>query len=278
MLDPSEINVQIAAAPFLRWSGSKARLVSILARSAPKTFRSYIEPFAGSACLFFRMRPNRATLGDLNPEVIDVYTAVRDSPSEVHRYLASIPVSSDAYYIMRELDRTTLTLEQRAARLIYLMKACFNGVYRTNRQGRFNVPLGSRIYAIPTLQELRAASSLLRGATLVSGDFQAALADVQPGDFVYLDPPYPTTTRYRGEYGYAARFDDEDKRRLVTLAKQLTERNVNVMLSYVHDDEIIEELEGWSRMYESVRRTVASGVKFRIDINEMIMTNYRTTD
>jgi DNA adenine methylase len=171
-----------------------------------------------------------------------------------------------------------LTLEQRAAKLIYLMKACFNGVYRTNKNGRFNVPMGSRIYAIPTLQELVAASSLLRRARLISGDFEAALADVQSGDFVYLDPPYPTVTRYRGEYGYAARFNSKDKRRLLTVARELTDRDVYVMLSYVYDDEMIEELDGWSCLHESVRRTVAGGAKFRNNINEMILTNYRTTD
>lgn len=277
-MNPSEATIQKSAVPFLRWSGSKARLASFLERSTPKAFGAYIEPFAGSACLYFRMRPTRATLGDINPEVIDVYTAVRDNPTEVHRYLDSIPVSSDGYYTVRELDREMLTIEQSAARLIYLMKACFNGVYRTNRRGRFNVPLGSRIYAIPTLQQLLAASSLLSGATLVSGDFEAALAGVQAGDFVYLDPPYPTTSRYRGEYGYAAHFDNEDKRRLLAAARELTERNVFVMLSYVHDDEMIEELGGWSRMYESVRRTVAGGAKYRHAMNEMVMTNYCTTD
>lgn len=264
--------------PFLRWSGSKARLVSVLERSAPKAFGSYIEPFAGSACLFFRMRPNKATLGDINPEVIDVYTAVRDTPAEVHRYLASIPVSADAYYSLRELDRATLTLEQRAAQLIYLMKACFNGVYRTNRNGKFNVPMGSRTYSIPTLQELLAASSVLRGTKLVTGDFKTAFVDAQPGDFVYLDPPYPTVTRYRGEYGYAARFENKDKLRLLAAARELTDRNVYVMLSYVHDEEMIEGLKGWGRMYESVRRTVAGRATFRNDVSEMVMTNYRTTD
>ena len=268
----------MSATPFLRWSGSKARLVSVLERYAPKTYGSYFEPFAGSACLFFRMRPNRATLGDINPEVIDVYTAVRDNPTEVHCHLTSMSVTSEGYYAVRELDLTTLTLEQRAARLIYLMKACFNGVYRTNKRGKFNVPLGSRMYAIPTLQQLLAASALLRGATLVPGDFEAALVNIQEGDFVYLDPPYPTTTRYRGEYGYAAHFSTEDRCRLLAVARELTKRHVYVMLSYVHDDGIIDELVGWSRMYESVRRTVAGGAKFRNAISEMVMTNYCTTD
>lgn len=266
----------LSPSPILRWSGSKARLVSVLEISAPKTFRSYVEPFVGSACLFFRMRPNRATLADINPAVIDVYTAIRDNPTEVHRYLTSIPTSSGAYYTLRSLDRAMLTLEQRAAQLIYLMKACFNGVYRTNRSGRFNVPMGSKIYAIPTLNELLAASSLLQGVTLISGDFEAALAAVQEGDFVYLDPPYPTTSRYRGEYGYSARFDDDAKFRLLGAVKALTERNVYVMLSYVHDEEMIRELEGWSRKYIPVRRTVAGGAKFRKDIIEMVMTNYHT--
>lgn len=238
----SEANVVITPVPFLRWSGSKARLASVLEKTAPSTFGSYIEPFAGSACLFFRLRPNRATLGDINAAVIEVYAAVRDNPTEVHRYLTTIPLSPEAYYALRDLDPSTLTLEQRAGRFIYLMKACFNGVYRTNRSGRFNVPVGSRIYAIPTLQQLLAASALLRGTSLVAGDFEAALADVKPGDFVYLDPPYPTTSRYRGEYGYAAHFDKEDKQRLLATAKNLTERGVYVMLSYVRDPELAQEL------------------------------------
>lgn len=155
------------------------------------------------------------------------------------------------------------------------MKACFNGVYRTNKAGKFNVPMGSRVYALPSLSDLLAASDLLRGAQVVDGDFEAALKRARSGDFVYLDPPYPSTSRYRGEYGYGARFQSDDKNRLIKAALDLAQKGVYVMLSYIHDDEMISQLPGWSFRGESVRRSVAGGARFRVNTSEMILTNYR---
>ncbi|MDC0994029.1 Dam family site-specific DNA-(adenine-N6)-methyltransferase [bacterium] len=265
---------QNTATPFLRWSGSKAQLVSILGRNTPDNYATYFEPFAGSACLFFHISPDKATLGDINQEVIDAYYAIKNNPNKVHYYLSSIPKSSEGYYTIRKLDRSELTIEQSAARLIFLMKACFNGVYRTNKRNQFNVPIGSKFYTTPTLEQLHNTSNLLRNTQLISGDFETTLTKVKPGDFVYLDPPYPSNKRYRGEYGFSAHFSREDKMRLLSIAKRLTENNVHVMLSYIHDEETIKELHGWHRKYESVRRTVAGSNNYRQTINEMVMTNY----
>lgn len=260
--------------PVLRWSGSKARLVSILEANAPASFGHYLEPFVGSACLYFKIRPLAAVLGDINPAVMEVYEAIRTTPQVVHSYLASIPSTAEAYYTLREVDRTKLTLEQRAAQTIFLMKACFNGVYRTNKSGRFNVPMGSRIYAIPTLDQLIQVSKLLEQATLMSGDFENVLLRANPGDFVYLDPPYPSANRYRGEYGYSGRFGANDKSRLIEAVQLLDRKGVKVMISYVHDEELVGELPNWLCRHESVRRSVAGNAKFRLTTNEIILTNY----
>lgn len=264
-------------APVLRWSGSKARLVSVLEKSAPPVYGKYIEAFAGSACLFFKIRPTKAVLGDINPAVIDVYKAIRDNPLKVHEYLASIPSTREAYYTLREIDRSVLSIEQRAAQTIFLMKACFNGVFRTNKAGKFNVPMGSRVYALPSLANLLAVSKSLSNTQLVAGDFGAATAYAKSGDFVYLDPPYPSTGRYRGEYGFKARFLSDDADRLIETIRALEERGAYVMLSYVHDETIIEKLPGWSCRHESVRRSVAGGAQFRVNTNEMVLTNYCAT-
>ncbi|MFC7207600.1 DNA adenine methylase [Comamonas endophytica] len=130
----------------LRWAGSKRRILPELRSIAPLDFGRYLEPFAGSAVLFFEILPARAVLGDLNPEIFATYSAIRDNPLDVLYYLSSIPQTSEAYYTLRAVDPSSLTRVQRAARLIYLMKSCFNGVYRTNRQGIFNVPLGSKFF------------------------------------------------------------------------------------------------------------------------------------
>ncbi|GGC96347.1 hypothetical protein GCM10011396_49670 [Undibacterium terreum] len=121
---------------------------------APPKYERYIEPFAGSASLYFELMPIQAIVADVNPCVIDVYQAIKSDADAVSDMLDSIPRTREAYYSLRALSPISLTIEQRAARLIFLMKACFNGVYRTNRRGQFNVPMGDKIYALPSRDEL----------------------------------------------------------------------------------------------------------------------------
>lgn len=263
--------------PVLRWSGSKAKLIPILEKCSPPTFKTYIEPFAGSACLYFRIQPNAAIIGDINPAVIEVYQAIRDNPHEVGHYLASIPETYEAYYSLRGTNPNVLSIEQRAARTIYLMKACFNGVYRTNKSGAFNVPMGSRVYARPSAENLLAASELLTHTQLICGDFEHVVKLAKSGDFVYLDPPYPSISRYRGEYGYNAHFDTGDKQRLIRLLRKLDSEGAQVMLSYVYDEELVSALSGWTCKQQSVLRSVAGNIRFRINASEIVLTNYRVT-
>lgn len=206
--------------------------------------------------------------------VIDVYQAIMRDPHAVADALDTIPKTENAFYALRAVDPATLDLTYRAARLIFLMKACFNGVYRTNRLGKFNVPMGSRVYALPTREELSRASRMLSGATLMAGDFRKTIAESNAGDLVYMDPPYRQTGRYRGEYGYGAKFDDENFDQFVASARNLSLRGVHVMVSYLYDERLIDALQGWSVHPVTAARTVAGKTTSRGHARELIMTSY----
>lgn len=258
----------------LRWSGSKAKLIPKLRQLLPPTFENYIEPFAGSAQLFFSITPATAVLGDLNPHVIDMYDAIREQPCIVASYLHSIPHSRDAYYALRALNPTLLSKPQRAARLIFLMKACFNGVYRTNKSGAFNVPMGNRVFELPSEADLCRAEELMKNTELVTGDFEVSMARSRPGDLIYIDPPYKRQGRYRGEYGYAAAFGDLALKRLLDCAKEMHKNGRLIMLSHALDPEIAGALSTWSQHTILATRTVAGKMSSRQDAVEMILTSY----
>ena len=258
----------------LRWAGSKRKLVKDLRRLAPPTFGRYLEPFAGSAVLFFELLPSRGVLGDLNPEVIATYAAIRDEPNEVSRCLLSIPKTSDAYYTLRAINPNVLAGVQRAARLIFLMKACFNGVYRTNREGFFNVPLGNKFFGLPDGDAIDAASRALSKMDLVCGDFSKAIGSAVTGDFVYLDPPYSDGTRFRGEYSYQGAFKSADLSRLIAACYELTKKNVRVLLSFKESEAVVDALDGWSLKRFEVTRSVAGFAHSRQSAREILIYNY----
>lgn len=258
----------------LRWAGSKRKLVNELRSLSPPVFGRYLEPFAGSAVLFFELLPSRGVLGDLNPEVIATYAAIRDEPNEVSRYLVSIPKTSDAYYELRAINPRALSGVERAARLIYLMKACFNGVYRTNRQGLFNVPLGNKFFALPDEKAIDEASRALSQIDLVCGDFSIAVGRAVSGDFVYLDPPYSDGTRFRGEYSYQGAFQSADLVRLIDACHELTGKNVRVLLSFKESEAVVDALGGWSLKRLDVIRSVSGFAHLRRSAREILAYNY----
>lgn len=260
--------------PVLRWAGSKRKLLPNLRSALPPTFERYIEPFAGSAVLFFDLLPEKAVLGDLNPEIIATYEAIRDDPNEVFELLTSIPLNGEAYYLLRSLNTNCLKTSERAARLIYLMKACFNGVYRTNKSGQFNVPIGSKFYSLPDLNQLRQLSSALSGVTLTCGDFEQSIKNTTEDDFVYIDPPYSDGTRFRGEYGYAGSFVKTDQERLVEVCRGLTDKGTKVLLSFRECEVLCDALKGWKLRQITVARSVAGFSHSRRQANEILASNY----
>ena len=190
------------------------------------------------------------------------------------RYLVSIPKTSDAYYKLRAINPWELSGVERAARLIYLMKACFNGVYRTNQQGLFNVPLGNKFFALPDHNTIDAASRALGQTDLVCGDFSDAIGRATSEDFVYLDPPYSDGTRFRGEYSYQGAFQSADLARLIVACNELTEKNVRVLLSFKESNAVIDALGGWSLKRLDVVRSVSGFAHSRRSAREILAYNY----
>jgi len=268
------------ARPFLKWAGGKGRLLLQYEAFFPKAFDTYYEPFLGGGAVFFHLaeRGQRAILGDINPELVNVYRCVRDYPRELTQRLQQHQVhhSSTYYYQVRQQRHLTQPVE-RAARLIYLNKTCYNGLYRENAQGYFNVPLGR--YKNPTICDgalLQAAANALQRTEIGVFSFEAILEwPLTPRDFVYFDPPYhpisPTSrfTSYN-RYGFSA----QDQERLAGVFQKLAQRRVPVMLSN-SDCPLIRELyQGFHLHPIQAPRAINSQADRRGKITELLITSY----
>jgi DNA adenine methylase len=260
--------------PLLRWAGSKRQLLVHLARYWSDENQRYIEPFAGSACLFFRLQPQNAILSDINGELIFTYQQVKAAPDDVAAALDRFKPSSEEYYRLRAIDLKVMRPAERAARLIYLNRYCFNGLYRTNRQGVFNVPYGGeKVGQLPSLDMLKSCQLLFQRATLIAADFAETLKLAKRGDFVYLDPPYTTTSgRVFNEYDASA-FRQVDIVRLRKWMDKLTAKGVRFVVSYAHCSEARILWQGYESEFVDVRRNIAGFAKSRRTSLEVLITN-----
>jgi len=224
-------------APFLKWAGGKRQLLAHIEALLPERIDTYFEPFLGGAAVFFRLaagtRFRRAVLADANPELVNCYTAVRDDVDGVIAELHGYRNNSALYYRVRRRDPAKMSPPARAARLIYLNRCGYNGLYRVNSSGQFNVPFGR--YRRPLICDeprLRAAAAALQKAKIVCGDFSSTLKNVRAGDFAYLDPPYVPLSATSSFTSYAARdFGGADQERLAAVLRAFAARKVPALLS-----------------------------------------------
>jgi DNA adenine methylase len=259
--------------PIIRWAGSKRKLVPRLLRCIPKEFRNYVEPFAGSACLFFSLSPKKAVLGDFNKELMQAYSEISRDVESVYRSLVAFPRKERDYYRIREVNPVQLSPSAQAARFLYLNRFCFNGVYRTNRRGHFNVPRGKDTGTLPSLQAFQNCSLALSRAKLICDDFEAVLSEVREKDFVYLDPPYAKADdRHTGEYGYGG-FSSADLGRLFAQLDRLNSIGATFLLSYRYSKSIHKELRRWNTSVLYVRRHVAGFSSDRRIVRELLVSN-----
>jgi DNA adenine methylase len=263
--------------PFLRWAGSKRKLLARLkAYWRPTHHQRYIEPFAGSACLFFELRPPAAILGDSNRELIDLYRAVKADPQPLFDRLVRIPRNADTYYRWRAKDPAATDRTTRALRFLYLNRNCFNGIYRTNTAGRFNVPFGGKhgkpVGALAREDFMRAAKEL-RNARFVAGDFTKTLAVAQRGDFVYLDPPFALSSRrVFTEYGEKI-FDVGDVDRLADELRRLHNLGAEFLVSYADCTGARKLAKEWNATKLYVRRHIAGFSDDRRMASEWLISN-----
>jgi len=260
-------------APLLRWAGSKRQLVSRLSCFWDDSFERYVEPFLGSGCLFFHLQPRRALLGDLNGELIQTYQQVKNRPEEVSRALRRMPLGPRSFYRVRRLQPAALNRVQRAARFIYLNRFCFNGLYRTNLQGEFNVPYGgAKSGGLPSQGALLEASKLLHRASLKPVDFESLLRRVTSGDFVYMDPPF-SVRKYRvfKEYDRSV-FDHNDVVRLRRTMESLADSKISFVVSYLESDEADFLCRGFKVSPVTVRRNISGFLRSRASCRELLIS------
>lgn len=256
--------------PLIKWAGGKRRLLTEIEGLVPPTFSKYYEPFFGGGAVFFSLLPKAATLSDTNGELIQMYAQVRDQPDAVLKCLKRLQNSETEYYRIRSMNARTDAC--KAARLIYLCTLSFNGIYRQNLKGEFNVPYGYKTHIHPCdVVALEEVSESLQGKTLLEADFEKATKAARKGDFVYFDPPYTVAHGNNGFIKYNARiFSWADQKRLASIALRLRNTGCYVIVSNA-DHPSIRELYTDFKMRVVERQSVmAASSRFRRTVRECL--------
>ena len=224
--------------PFLKWPGGKRWLWPTLRSLLPSHFNGYFEPFLGGGAIFFALHPKHAILSDINPDLINAYTQIRDNVDGVIKGLSRLVINRGTYHRIRKA-RPNANVE-RAVRFIYLSKTAFNGMYRVNQKGLFNVPFaGQQHRTLFESEALRLASAHLQGRELAVRDFAQSLSAAKPGDLVYCDPPYTVLHDNNGFLRYnESLFSWSDQKRLAELAKTAVRRGAYVVVSNARTDHV----------------------------------------
>ena len=267
--------------PFLKWAGGKARLLPEIHRYIPKNYKNYVEPFLGGGALFFSLCPKNAILADSNGELMGCYQVVRDHCAELIEELekfAGLPYSEETFYKVRGSEIPQEDIVRKAARMIYLNRTAYNGLYRVNRSGIFNTPFGRYTkLSLPAEGVLRAASRILQNVALRSDDFEMVLTNsISKGDFVYLDPPYPAVSKYSDFNRYTKDFfSEKDHNRLAQQIEKLDELGCIFVLSNANHP-LIRKLYSGTRFKivpVSAPRYINSKGDRRGHVAEVLITN-----
>lgn len=252
--------------PLLKWAGGKTQLLSEILPKMPKGYGKFIEPFFGGGALFFAVKPIGGIISDNNPEVMNLYRVVADDVEELITRLLFYKNTEDFFYIVRAQDWTKLYPTEAAARTIFLNRTCFNGLYRVNRKGQFNVPFGK--YKNPKIldaEALRAASRLLRDTIMLCADYKDVLREhAQPGDFVFLDPPYLPVSQYSDFKRYTKeQFFEEDHIELAYEVERLHEMGCYVILTNSNHPLVHEKYSKFAIQVLQTKRYISSNGKGR---------------
>ena len=276
---PSPVSEQ-APSPFLKWAGGKARLITQFAPYFPESFNRYHEPFLGGGAVFFHLQPEQASLSDLNGRLVECYRVIRDEPAALMAKLDEHRRRHNHQYFYEARTRFNqargMTAVDRAALFIYLNKTCFNGLYRENSRGEFNVPVGS--YTDPAVYDeslILSVSQSLKGVEIHNEGFEGVLSRAQSGDLVYFDPPYVPVSATSSFTSYTgAGFDTSLQERLARVFDELSRRGAYVMLSN-SDAPLVRDLyAGWRVVEIRASRSINSRGTGRGDVGEVLVCSW----
>ena len=252
--------------PFLKWAGGKTQMLNDLISKSPNNYGRYIEPFIGGGAMFFEMQPDVGIIADSNPELVNVYRCLADNVEKVISHLRTFKNTEEFFYEIRKMRFEELEEEYAAARFIYLNRTCYNGLYRVNKKGQFNVPFGR--YKNPNIcneEVLRSASKTLQGTEIICGDYKTVLAKTaKRGDFIFLDPPYLPISDYADFKRYTKeQFYEEDHRELAEEVKRLQKIGCHIILTNSNHPLVHELYEPYEIEIVNTRRNISSKAKSR---------------
>lgn len=273
-----------SAAPFVKWAGGKRQLLTQIRERMPETYEKYYEPFVGGGAVVLDLLPQKAVINDSNKALINAYKQICSVPEKFIRTVNQLDAEiwedgKEYYYTLRERYNDKLMREEfdieLAALFVFINKHCFNGLYRVNGKGLFNVPYNNSRKPSVDADSIRAVSEYLKGVTILEGDFQSACKEAGKGDFVFIDSPYAPLNPASFEAYTKEGFDIESHKRLADLYDELTARGCYCMLTN-HNTEFINELygnKGYRMDVVSVKRLINSDASKRVG-EEIIICNY----
>jgi len=269
-------------APVLKWVGGKRQLINQITELLPSSYATYYEPFIGGGAVFFHLQHKKAVINDFNSELVNVYQTIQDDVEGLIEDLKKHKNESEYFYEIRALDRSDafeqLTNIEKASRVLYLNKTCFNGLYRVNSSGQFNTPFGR--YKNPNIVNeitLRAVHKYLKASktTILNQDFASIFDKVKKNDFVYLDPPYDPVSKSANFTGYnKGGFSTDDQIRLRELCDKLNKKGVKFLLSNSATDFIKEQYKDYQINIIQANRSINSNAKKRGAVDEVLIRNY----
>ena len=264
-------------APFLKWAGGKRWFVRRCLKTIPTKVNRYIEPFLGSGALFFALEPRRAVLSDLNADLVNTFLAIKNDWKSVAAALGKYHVlhSKHFYYQMR--DSKPRSAVGQAAKFIYLNRTCWNGLYRVNVGGRFNVPIGSKDLVVLPTDDFEHVSGLLKGTVLLASDFEVVIDRAGHGDLIFADPPYVTAHSQNGFLKYNEKlFSWGDQVRLVKSLRAAKRRGARIVVTNADTPAIRKLYEGSFRVRTISRASIIAGSSaHRGMTNELVITSER---
>jgi DNA adenine methylase len=270
---------------FVKWAGGKTKLIPQFKKYFPEKIDTYFEPFLGSGAIFFYLiqthKPKEVILSDVNHILIELYKNVKFNPDKLidllqeHKNNHSAS-NSEYYYKMRDRYNQLKNTIEKSALFLYLNKTCFNGLYRENAQGYFNVPMGKyKNPSIVNLADIKKASFILKNVEIKEQDFENILPIVKKDDFIYLDPPYHPVSETSSFTSYSkGDFGKQDQKRLADFCKNIDEKGAKFMLSNSDTNFIKELYSEFNINLVSTRRMISADKKKRNLINELVITNY----
>lgn len=266
----------VAIKPFLKWAGGKTQLLNELHKYVPNNFNKYIEPFIGGGAMFFSLNPHESIIADSNEELVITYRQVKDAVEEIIQHLETFEHNEEFYYNLRSLDPSKLEHSYRAARLIYLNKTCFNGLYRVNKKGQFNVPYGKGNGSFLNEEVLRNASEFLTDTTIINSDYLDVLNEfATDGDFIFLDPPYYPVGKYSDFKRYTKEFFyHEDQVKLKEEFDRLVNIGCKVILTNSDHEVILDLYSDYQTDIIETRRMISSNSKTRKGKDIIVVGGY----